>query len=124
MWKFIVVPAGTLVLFIVLSVVGNAIESQGLITSPEERAKAESIAITAAFVLFLVLGYSVVPLFVRVFILGQVKIGNGEFPPVKALRRHEKYFVFGVWAFFTIGLLIAFPAMVADGFFQVAPASK
>lgn len=124
MWKFIVVPAGTLVLFIVLSIAGNAIESHGLVTSPEERAKAESIAITVAFVLFLVLGYSVVPLFVRVFILGQIKVGNGDFPPVKALRQYEKYFVLGVWIFFTLGFLIALPAMVADGFFQAAPAAK
>jgi hypothetical protein len=64
------------------------------------------------------MGFSIVPLAVKLFIFLQCKIGNAELFLVKFLQSHEQGFVFGVWAFFIIGLCIALPAGIKNGFFK------
>ena len=70
------------------------------------------------FVLFCVLGFSIVPLAIRVFIFLQIKIGNAEVFLVRFLQAHEQSVVFGVWGLFVLGLCIAVPAGIKDGFFK------
>jgi hypothetical protein len=48
-----------------------------------------------SFVLFCVLGFSIVPLAIRVCIFMQIKIGNAELFLVRFLQTHEQSVVFG-----------------------------
>lgn len=68
--------------------------------------------------LFCVLGFSIVPLAIRLFIFLQIKICYAELLLVRSLQAHEQAVVFGVWGLFVIGLCIAVPAGIKDGFFQ------
>jgi len=45
------------------------------------------------------MGFSLVPLVLRLFITLQIRIGNGEFFPIKWLQANEQIVVFGVWGF-------------------------
>jgi hypothetical protein len=70
------------------------------------------------FILFLILGFSVIPLFVRLFVVMQIKIGHGELAPIKFLKENEKVVVYCIWAFLAIGLCIALPGSIEEGFFK------
>lgn len=66
------------------------------------------------FLLFLVLGFSLVPLMLRAFIVMQTSIGNADLWIVRGLRDHERGITYGVWGMFALGTLIALPVMVKD----------
>ena len=66
------------------------------------------------FLLFLVLGFSLVPLLLRAFIVMQASIGNAELWVVRLLREHERGITWGVWGMFALGTLIALPVMMKD----------
>jgi hypothetical protein len=48
----------------------------------------------------------------------QIKIGNGELFLIQWLQAHEHGVIYGLWSFFVIGLCIAIPAAIKDGFFK------
>jgi hypothetical protein len=50
----------------------------------------------------------------KLFIAGQLKIGNGDHAMVRGLRRHQTAVVFGVWVLIVAALIMAGPAMLAD----------
>lgn len=58
------------------------------------------------FGLFCLICLTIVPLAIRLFIRGQVSIGNGDLPPIRWLRVHENAAVFAAWGFFFLGLAI------------------
>jgi hypothetical protein len=63
----------------------------GGMLSEEAIGPAGAAAVPMAYMaLFLTMGFSLVPLMIRLFIVLQVKIGNGERAPVKWLHAHEK----------------------------------
>ena len=70
----------------------------------------------AVFGLFLVFGFSLIPLALHLFIIGQGKIGNEDVGMIHFLRTHERGVTYAVWGFFTVGLLIALPVMWTDFF--------
>jgi hypothetical protein len=59
-----------------------------------------------------------VPLFLRLFVKMQIKIGNGEVFLIKWLQRHEQKVVYGVWVMYLIGLMISLPSAIREGFFK------
>src|SRR5262245_4965625 len=66
------------------------------------------------FLLFLVLGFSLVPLLIRGFLVLQASIGNADLWIVRLLRDHELGITWSVWGIFALGTLIALPVMVKD----------
>jgi hypothetical protein len=48
----------------------------------------------------------------------QIKIGNGEFAPVRWLAEHERQVVYACWGMIAVGLAISLPAAIRDGFFK------
>jgi hypothetical protein len=94
-----------------------ALQSAGVVKNPAAMETPVKIGI---FVIFLAFGFSAIPLMLKLFLAGQRLIGNGELAPIKALAAHQTGIVIGAWLFISLGLLIAIPAAVEDGFFGAA----
>jgi len=67
------------------------------------------------FAMFLVLGFSIIPIMIRLFVILQLKIGNGELPLVQFLHAHEQGAVFSIWGFYAIGLCYIVPEFIKNG---------
>lgn len=74
--------------------------------------------IVIAFLAVLLIAYAAVPFMVKFLASGQVMIGNANSPIVKWLGSHVWQITIGIWIIFTLGILIALPQMVKDGFFS------
>lgn len=77
-----------------------------------------SIAKIFIFVLFLLFGFGMVPLMIKLFLYLQNQIGNSGHWVVTFLNNNFWLAVLLVWGIFLLGFLIAWPAMVKDGFFE------
>jgi hypothetical protein len=60
---------------------------------------------------------------VKLVLAGQVAIGNGDVGIVRAVAAHQTGIVIGFWLFLCLGLAIAIPAAIQDGFFGPVPAA-
>lgn len=63
-----------------------------------------------------VIGFTIIPLFIKLFIFMQVKIGHGELFPIKWLQAHETAVIYGIWAFLIVGFLIALKGDISSYF--------
>ena len=95
------------------SLAPNEIETNGTLES-----RAVSLQALFQFTIFLVLGFSIWPLVVKLFVFLQIKIGNAGLPLVKFFQSNEKAFINFVWCRLLIGLCIAFPGSTEEGFFD------
>ncbi|MEW6722643.1 MAG: hypothetical protein AB1324_05260 [Candidatus Micrarchaeota archaeon] len=105
-WLFtagLIGAAGSFVATIVLSLAVRAVGE-----------RAERLAKPIALFLFLVLGFSIVPVFVGLFVAGA---GHVIPVPLDWLEKNDTLIVLVFWAVFLLGLIVAYPAMVKDGFF-------
>ncbi len=101
--------ACSFLMLIALSLAGGALERR--MKGGEAAGKAGSIVKTIVFALFLVLGFSFVPVAVGLFfpaLRDVVPIDIGF------LAENDMLFVFGAWAVYIIGLAIAFPELKRD----------
>ena len=103
-------------LLIVGAIIGNILESNGTLETLGTKG-ITAIKLTY-FVLFCVMGFTIVPVALKYFITMQIKIGNGEFFLIKWIQIHERAVIYGFWSLFVIGLCIAIPAAIKDGFFK------
>ena len=115
---YAVVLLSCLGIFILSAVVNGILESSETFDLNAVDPKINMAMNIFYFVLFLGIGFSIVPLMVKLFIFMQVKIGNGEFFLVKFIREHEQGFVYSVWGIFIVGLMIALPSAIREGFFK------
>jgi hypothetical protein len=97
---------------IVGSIIGGILESRGY--APDSQL--EKTILIIYVVLFLALGFASVPILLRVFTTLQARIGNGELPPVRWIRKNEFVISCCVWGFFLLGLIIALPVAFKDWF--------
>ena len=113
---FLIIFVSTFALLVLSSIVGSVLESSGTLGKLTPR------QITAIkvfyFALFCVLGFSLVPLVLRLVVTLQARIGNADLLIVRFLQSHEKGIVYSFWALFLIGLSIAVPYAIKDGFFK------
>ena len=96
----------------------NSLEAKGLATKVTLKSRDVSISALFQFAMFCVLGFSIWPLAVKLFIFLQIKMGNAGLPLVAFLQAHEQGFVYGVWCLLIIGLCIALPGSIEEGFFD------
>ena len=75
------------------------------------------------FTVFLAMGFSAMPLMLRLFLAGQRRLGNAGHPLVRLLAEHETGVVIGFWSMCVVGLAIAVPFAIKDGFFGPAAAA-
>jgi len=112
----LIIIASVFGLMVAGAIIVNILESNGTL------GKLGSGGITAIkltyFALFCVMCFSLLPLFIRYFISAQIKIGNGEYFLIKWIQAHEQTVVYGFWSLFIVGLVIAVPAAIKDGFFK------
>ncbi len=112
----IIIFVSALVVLIVSAIVGNILESNGTLKTLSPKG---IVAVKIFyFAVFCVLAFSLVPIVLKYFISGQIKIGNEESFLIQWLQTHEKGVVYGFWALCVIGLSMAVPAAIKDGFFK------
>jgi ABC-type anion transport system duplicated permease subunit len=102
-----IILISALVLLIISAIVGNYLESSGILTREKLGQRGLLAVMVVYFVLFCVLVFSAVPVALRFFIAGQARIGNAGQPLIQWLHAHEAVIVYAVWAFFAAGLLTA-----------------
>lgn len=69
------------------------------------------------FAVFLAMGFSVMPLMLHLFLAGQRRLGNAGHPLVRLLGDHQTLVVVGFWSVGLVGLAVAMPVAIRDGFF-------
>lgn len=110
---WLVLCLGTLATMIALSVLAH-------VAMPESSAAAARIALPVYFALFLVLGFSALPLMTSLFVAGLeglwTRMGLAERPwnarALALVRRHRVHFVLVVWGLFVAGLALAAPHII------------
>jgi hypothetical protein len=105
---YIIIAASSLGLMIAGSIVGGLIAPRGHTADPQ----VEKIMLLIYGFLFLALAFAAVPIVLRVFTTLQIKIGNGDLPPIQWIRSHESIIAYGVWGMCLLGLIIALPAIL------------
>lgn len=115
---FLVLFISVFVIFVLAAVIGNILESTGMLTKEAIGPRGMSAVKIISFILFCIMGFSIVPLAVRFFVYMQVKIGNEGLFLVKFIEAHEQAVVLGAWGFLLVGLSIAMAAGFRDGFFK------
>ncbi len=112
--RFAILAIGSLVAMIALSILGYVLDAKHALDDPKIAEITGPAAGAVFFALFLLLGFSMVPLMIRLFVVLQTRIGNGELALIQALRAHERGVAYGVWALFASGLAIAAPVMLQE----------
>ena len=85
-------------------ILGGILESSGLWKPEPLGARGVAAVKIAYFALFCLAGFSLVPLAIQLFIFLQIKIGNGDFAPIRWLRANESLVVYCIWGIYLIGL--------------------
>jgi hypothetical protein len=80
---YIVIAACAFGLMIVGSILGGILGSRGYTSNPQ----LGKTVLVVYVALFLALGFASVPILLRVFTTLQAKIGNGDLPPVRWIRK-------------------------------------
>jgi hypothetical protein len=115
-----VITGGLFATIVAMAAVGNVLHDQGWLPD----SSANQFAAQVIFVgLFLVFGFSCIPLMLKLFIAGQMAIGNGDVGVIRAVAAHQSGIVIGFWLFLGLGLAIAIPAAIQDGFLGPVPAA-
>jgi len=113
-----VIAGGLLASIVVLAMIGNALHDSGYLA---DSSMAQRVAQVLFFALFLAFGFSCIPLMVKAVLAGQVSIGNADVGVVQAARKHETRIILAFWLLLALGLAIALPAAIMDGFFDAGP---
>ena len=111
---FIIIAVSSFGMMIVGSIISNILVSKGYISNPQ----VEKLIFIFFCILFLALAFAVVPIFIRVFVTMQTKIGNGNLPIIQWIKKNEIKLIYFLWGFFLLGLIIALPAIIKDWFLK------
>jgi hypothetical protein len=102
-----IILISAMALLIASAIVGNYLESSGILTREKLGQRGLATVMLFYFGLFCIIVISAVPVTFRLFIAGQSRIGNAGRPVIQWMQAHETIIVYAVWAFFTTGLLTA-----------------
>ncbi|MBN1545042.1 MAG: hypothetical protein JW902_00115 [Syntrophaceae bacterium] len=105
-------------LLITGAIVGNILESSGKLTAASLGPRGITAVKISFFALFCIMVFSLIPLLLKAFVAMQIKIGNGDLFVIKWLQAHEAAVIYGFWSLLLIGLCIAVPAAIRQGFFK------
>jgi uncharacterized membrane protein len=113
-----IITGALLATMIILAITGSVLHDRGYLP---DSSTAQFAARVIFFALFLAFGFSCIPTMLKFFLAGQIAIGNGDVPVIQAIAAHQAGVVIGVWLFLALGLAIALPAAIHDGFFETTP---
>ena len=103
---YLIILGSSFALFIIGAIASNILESNGTL-SDEKIGPRGTAAITFAYLaLFCVMSFAFIPLVIRLFIVMQLKIGNGELVVIKWFQAHEQAVVYGCWSMMAMGICI------------------
>ncbi len=105
---------GAIAALILFGVAGSMLQRSGWV---RDEAALETPVKIFVFAIFLVMGLTAIPLMLRLFLAGQRGLGNESHALVRFLGGHETLVVAGFWSICLLGLAIAIPVMIKDGFF-------
>jgi hypothetical protein len=105
---FIILFSVSFGLILLGAIIGNLLGASGALTKEKLGPNGIAVVMVFFFVLFLLMVFSLVPLFVRTFIALQIRIGNGEFFLIQWLQENERGVVYGFWGFCAAGLIIMY----------------
>jgi len=100
---------------------GNLLDALGLF--PHDPVL-QIVALVLVFGLCAGLAFSAAPLMVLTVLRFQVKIGNANRPVIRTLIAHQRVIVFAMWGLMVAGLLLAVPAAILDGAFDMNGPSR
>jgi len=115
---FLIILGCSFGLIIAGSVTLGTLESQGTLTSESMGPQGSAAVQIIYFILFCVMCLALIPIFIRTFIVLQIKIGHGSLSIIQWLQAHERAVVYGAWSIFVIGLCLSLPGAIRDGFFN------
>jgi hypothetical protein len=95
---------------------GNAVDAYGLIPHTHG---VQMGAVIFFLVLTVALAFSAVPLMVLLVVRFHIAAGNANRPGIRSIVAHARAIVFVIWGLMAVGLLLAIPAAIADGAFDV-----
>ena len=115
-----VITGGLFATIVAMAAVGNVLHNRGWLPDSSANRFAAQVILLG---LFLVFGFSCIPLMLKLFIAGQMAIGNGDVGIIRAVAAHQTGIIFCFWQFLGLGLAIAIPAAIQDGFLGPVPAA-
>lgn len=116
---YVVVLVAAIAALVLLGVVAAILQRT---TAFREGVALETPVKIFVFGVFLALGFSAMPLMLRVFLAGQRRLGNESHALVRFLGEHETLVILGFWTICLVGIAIAMPVAIKDGFFGRGPA--
>lgn len=114
---YIIGALGAVALLIGMNIGAGIFLKGGAKENPENVKKMSVVVKTFAFALFLIIGFSLIPVMVKFFTDALREIITGSTLP-ETLQKNAMFIVYGVWIVYAIGIAIAFPAMKKSGFFD------
>jgi hypothetical protein len=108
-----ITTGGLFAAIVLMAMIGNALHDSGYIADSSSSQLAAKIIF---FTLFLAFGFSCIPLMVKLVLAGQTTIGNADVGIVRFAAAHETWIVIVLWLLIGLGLVIAIPAAIRDGF--------
>jgi hypothetical protein len=102
-----------------IAIAGNVLQAMGVGPVPPRFQMAVKIGF---FLLFLGIGFSAIPVMVKLVLAGHVAIGNASRAPIQALARWQNIVIWAMWGLSAAGLVVALPTMIRSGFFDAADA--
>jgi hypothetical protein len=112
---FLIALAVSFGLMLVGTVVGGVLRSRSDNTIKQRTTRRTLVIKLFYLVLFGVMGFSLVPVVMHLFISMQNTIGNNDLALIYWLGANETSLVYCVWGLFVAGLAIALPAAIKDG---------
>ncbi len=110
---YLIILGSSFGLMVLGAIIVNILESNGILSEEKIGPKGTDAITLAYLVLFCTMAFAIVPLAVRLFIVLQLKIGNGAFIFVKWFQAHEQAVVYGGWGVIVIGICIIY--FLSDG---------
>jgi hypothetical protein len=105
---------GILAILILAIFLGGALQQSGMVRNP---AALETPAKIFFFTLFVLFGFSLIPLMVKIVLGVQVVTGNSNVPLIREAIRYSNWIVGVLWLLMAAGLVVALPAAIRQGFF-------
>ncbi len=115
---YVIILVSAFSIFILSAVINGVLESRGIDYTQRLSPQALNAINIFYFITFLAIGFAIMPLMLKFFIWGQIKIGHGDLSIIKWIVANENIVVYCYWGVCVLGLIIALPSTIKDGFFK------
>lgn len=100
---------GLFAALLLIPIVGNSLQAAGVAPPPRS---VQLPFMIGYLILFVAAGMSAIPVMVMTVLRAQARQGQAA-----GLIRHQNKIIWAMWILILLGIAIALPAMIADGFF-------